>query len=648
VFLRNFAGIAVLSSKYFAHMSPESFDRLVAKLESSAAAHPGLYHAKVVTLALLGFTYLAVLFLISLAVLAGSVALVILKPSAAKLGIILGIASGLICWSVLRACWTRFPKPEGIRVTAADFPELHQMVGEIRAELKAPPVHSILIDGQMNAAIMQNPRLGLFGWYRNYLLLGLPLLRSLSVDQARSVIAHELGHLSGQHGRISAWIYRVRSMWAEVANRMAQSGRGRVAVAPFLRWYVPFFNAYSFVLARAHEYQADQAAVRIAGADAAGKALLRVNVVCRHTDERFWPAFQRSMFQSAAPPSGYMAEFARSCATVPPAEGARWVGEAVMTSTNRVDTHPCLRERLIAMGYPHAERAREMGPPPHPYRHAAKAWLGERENEVANEIDERWAKSVALVWAEHHKETVEQRKRLGELTAKQSGEPLQANELYEIADLTNRLEGEDRARPLLEEVVTKYPEHAVALFTLGCIKLDEDDASGEEFLQRAMRIDPAATTAVHERLFLFHDRHGRRGQAQAADKQAWERSQVEALAEAERAQAPVRLPLHPHGLPAQTIEKVRAVLARHQAVSRADIVRVETKHLPELPFYLVTVKVGVSWWTLRTQGADAKLVNELAQELDMLPSYLVIMAKGPYAKLARKAAKIAGARVWER
>ena len=35
-----------------------------------------------------------------------------------------------------------------------------------------------------------------------------------------------------------------------------------------IRWYAPYFNAYTFVLARADEYQAD-AAVRRAGGRAA-------------------------------------------------------------------------------------------------------------------------------------------------------------------------------------------------------------------------------------------------------------------------------------------------------------------------------------------------------------------------------------------
>ena len=45
-----------------------------------------------------------------------------------------------------------------------------------------------------------------------------------------------------------------------------------------LGWYVPYFNAYTFVLARANEYQADRASADLVGADVAAHALKRVNL----------------------------------------------------------------------------------------------------------------------------------------------------------------------------------------------------------------------------------------------------------------------------------------------------------------------------------------------------------------------------------
>ena len=92
----------------------------------------------------------------------------------------------------------------------------------------------------------------MFGWLNNYLVLGLPLLRALSPAEFRAVLAHEFGHLSGKHGRFSGWIYRVRQTWIQILVSVHQErSYASFLFEPFLEWYAPYLNAYSFVLARA-------------------------------------------------------------------------------------------------------------------------------------------------------------------------------------------------------------------------------------------------------------------------------------------------------------------------------------------------------------------------------------------------------------
>src|SRR5262249_21700409 len=131
-----------------------------------------------------------------------------------------------------------------------------------------------------NAAVVQAPRLGLFGWYRNYLLIGLPLVKALTVEQFKAVLAHEFGHLSKGHGGMSNWIYRQRLRWSRlIAALEAAESWGVFLFRPFLRWYAPYFNAYSYPLARANEFEADATSARLASRQAAAEALTAVNVV---------------------------------------------------------------------------------------------------------------------------------------------------------------------------------------------------------------------------------------------------------------------------------------------------------------------------------------------------------------------------------
>src|SRR5207302_1627710 len=135
------------------------------------------------------------------------------------------------------------------------------------------------------------PRLGIFGWYRNYLLIGLPLMQCLSGPQFEAVLAHELGHLSRGHARLGNWIYRLRRVWMRLDSALAQRPQlGSGAIRGLLHWYVPYFNACSFPLARRNEFEADASSVQLTSADSAAQALTNVSVIGSYLRERYWPA----------------------------------------------------------------------------------------------------------------------------------------------------------------------------------------------------------------------------------------------------------------------------------------------------------------------------------------------------------------------
>ena len=105
------------------------------------------------------------------------------------------------------------------------------------------------------------------------MVVGLPLLRALTPDEFRAVLAHEFGHLSGKHGRFSGWIYRVRQTWIQILTQVHQDrSYASFLFEPFLNWYAPYLNAYSFVLARTQEREADAYAVDFAGKEFAAMA----------------------------------------------------------------------------------------------------------------------------------------------------------------------------------------------------------------------------------------------------------------------------------------------------------------------------------------------------------------------------------------
>jgi Zn-dependent protease with chaperone function len=331
-------------------MDNRDFELLVERAERTARARPGAYKAQVFGLAVLGYAFLAALIAVLVTVIGVAMQAIRHVPGMAiKLVIVLG-AFLLV---VLRALWVVLEPPAGRILIRSDAPDLFKLLDGLCQELQTPPIHRVLLTPEFNAALAQVPRLGLFGWHRNYLVLGLPLMQVLSREQFTAVLAHELGHLSLGHARTSNWIYRMRQTWLRLEDALIHHGPpGSQVINWFYRWYVPYFFAFSFPLARANEFEADEAAARLTSSQAACQALTNVNVVGAFLSERYWPGLYRAALD-AAPQTAFAPYTKLGTAVligISEADRKAWMSAALKEVASVADTHPSLQERIYAMG----------------------------------------------------------------------------------------------------------------------------------------------------------------------------------------------------------------------------------------------------------------------------------------------------------
>ena len=206
--------------------------------------------------------------------------------------------------SSIRACFCRIPAPAGLLLDRFDGGALYALVEEVRRAVDAPQIHSIIITGDFNASAVVDSS----SWQsrrRRTLVLGLPVLTTLSMPELRAVIAHELAHFSGAHDAFAAWVYRLRQSW--LALRTALDGRLATPVYIYwlIRWYVPRLHAASAAVARRHEIVADRAAATVAGSRAAADALVVFESGARFAAETHWPQIEISHETANEPPAPY-------------------------------------------------------------------------------------------------------------------------------------------------------------------------------------------------------------------------------------------------------------------------------------------------------------------------------------------------------
>jgi Zn-dependent protease with chaperone function len=458
----------------------------IARLEDRARFHPKLFRATVVLMSLAAYGLV-------FALLAGGVAatgwLFQWAHASGRPLPMLGFTGWVLTliplvFLTLRMFLMRLDPPEGRPLTAAEAPRLFQVLGELRRRLKGPPIHQVLITRDFNAAITQTPRFGLFGGHRNTLVLGLPFLYGMAPKEFIAVIAHEYGHLAGSHGKLSAWIYRQRRTFGalqEHARARREEDMVNGVLASLLDTFGPWYNAYTFVLSRQDEYEADQTASRVAGSEASASGLIRTALLSDWLRERFWPRLYAKARDKETPDfMPYTAMRKLLGATLSEWATHDLLRKAWTEDSGVHDTHPCLRDRVTALG-----EARAL---PAAFKtSAAEALLGEQALVLAREFDQAWWAEEKQGWQNHHRRN----RRTAEFERRPLDE-LSEPELQEFALLLWELRSPAAAKPVLAHLLKRpggpWPK---PLYFYGLILLDEDNRGGLDYLEQAWRASPA-------------------------------------------------------------------------------------------------------------------------------------------------------------
>ncbi|WP_265945988.1 M48 family metallopeptidase [Dechloromonas sp. A34] len=619
-------------------MTDERFEQLVQRLEPLALQSPGRYKQRVLMLALLGNAYLTTILLLIGAVLGGLIAsIMVLKALAIKLIIVVGF----FLWMILRALWVKIEPPVGTEISASEAPELFAMIRDLQHALDAPRFHHVLITEEFNAGVVQSPRLGIFGWPRNYLLLGLPLMHALSTEQFKAVLAHEFGHLARGHGRVSNWIYRQRLRWSRLLGILeASESNGSFLFKPFLNWFVPYFNAYSFPLARANEYAADSTAARLVSAPSAAQALTAVNVVGSYLSERYWQDIHRQADDQPQPAFAPYSGLAGGLADqLDEAAVHGWLEQALARPTSLADTHPSLSDRLNAL----AAQAELALPPPGA---AADRLLGRRRESIAASFDRRWQESIAAAWEARYREVQDERQKLAVLEQRrQDGEVLSEQERYEHALLTESAgKAPDAALAELETLYAEYPDNLLVCVALGARRLNRDDASGCALLERAMQLDEQAIAKCCELLRDYHWRQGRREEADDWHRRLSERQTLLDAAARERDRVLVNEKFDRHGLDAEQLSALRGQLQAITGLAKVYFVKKRVKHLAHLPCYVLGYRV-TGFFRFQRKRYEADALQQIRNRVQFPGETLILSVDGENYRFGRKFAWMRGSRI---
>jgi hypothetical protein len=602
-------------------MTNEQFESMVKRHEGEAKHNPSLYKFKVLLLAMLGYGY--IVFILSIGFIAVGLLVHHLFYGSGGNALSLKVIAvlGALIFLIFRSLWFRTEKPEGIELIAQHAPSLFEDIEDIRAKLKGPKIHHVLLTDDFNAAIVQHPRFGFFGFHENYLLIGLPLLQALPVDQARFVVAHEMGHLAGAHGRFGNFIYRLRISWYRLLENLElEESWSTFIFKLFFKKYIPYFYAYTFVFARQQEYEADASAAQLVGQEVAAASLISLDVKGQQLSEDYWANVYKNVETSPAPPKDVFKLMEKVLETpAAPAKVQSWLQNALHRETDIDDTHPSLSDRLHALG---------INPNEVPLPHAKPAssyYLGD-SSEFADILSQRWYDSEAENWDIGYQHAQDSRNKLKELHAKPTA-GLSFDDAFTKAVLTEQYQDSSSALGVYKEINELFEANSMVLFAIGRILLEQKNEEGIPWLEQAMQLDEHLIMDGSAMIYDYLVEDGKHQQASAYYDRIQNRQQFLEQAEEERSYIGADSVFLPHGLDDQELSHIQQQLQHFHEIKEAYLVQKEVRHFPEKPVFVLGYRVRRPWYTMSTERFDNLFLRKLAAELDTnFDTYMVQMS----------------------
>lgn len=600
-------------------MKYEKYVALIKRLEDYAAKNPKSYQYRVAALAALGYAYIVGLILLCILLPLLLLGALIVAPA-----IVLRILLDLLkLWFIvlpgvavffsflsgaIRSLTAKVPAPEGNEIERKDAPQLFEFVEKTCGELEAQKPEKVLINDAFNASVVTIPRYGIFG-RRVYLNLGLPLMYALSPEQFRAVLTHEIGHISGKHGAFSKWAYQLHETWRRfIESQELEQYKLSALYEKFVNWFFPYFSAYSFVLMRRHERDADADAARLVGAQFLGEALINLEVKGAMLSQDFWQKIFEENTREEKPPTELFSRMALTFRRHDAASETRDLRRFVEIKTDYGDTHPSLADRLKTIGY---WTAGDLPKLPEPNEaNAAETFLGDLPAKYAAQFDREWREKISKNWKTNFDYLQNAQKRLAELEAK---ETLTVEETFEMAGLVAERRGNAEAVPIVRRVLEMQPEHAEASYVLGAMLLQTDDESGLQHLNRAMHLDRRWQFAASEVAFNYLRLKGRHDEAKPYVELMENQQEIVRQAEIERSVVNPTDDFEPHKFTDEILEKVVKKISYNEEIEAAFLVAKTLRHFPEIPLHVLYLTMKKKM----PKGISAQdVVNALGKQLN--------------------------------
>jgi len=213
-------------------------------------------------------------------------------PTLALLWITLSILFGHISYNILTINFTSIP---GVKIGRKSADPLYKLLEDVQQQYPRGKIKQIIVSEHFELTLVKVPFFGVPVFRRNVLVVGLPLMLTLSASQFNCLYTRKIIQCSNSRLLNITWLNQLRDTWSRYLTlTKPNSCIGHQILYWFFRVYSPVYNAVSLTVRLTDELNADRNALDLVNSDeliSAFQANLRGNI---YLLKDFWPWIQNT------------------------------------------------------------------------------------------------------------------------------------------------------------------------------------------------------------------------------------------------------------------------------------------------------------------------------------------------------------------
>lgn len=473
--------------------------------------HPVFYLGAMLLFAMLAYSWLF-LFPLSFIALTAYIPYAIYQAShylAYAVVLLEVILAGVAAWMTYEIWKLPVPYPVGRPLNQDEAPVLRTMIDDLCKKHHVPRIQRIRIIRDYSIELVRTPERGFPFTYTSSLLIGMPLMQSLSARYLMAAIEREIVHLSGVHKRPASMLYFMRQLCVQYQLAWRRNwALPSLIMRAFFAWYTPLFKLLSPTACRMQQYYADKK-VQSALRDQTLVNMLVTTIISKHYLENdFWPHLYNKAYRHKQPPYLPYASLDHNLRAKLDNDNAQAWLNAEMTSTSSTTDTPSLKQRLEQLAVFHVSL------PPPVTESAAKYFLGDSFKVITGQLDQVWFKTHEFEWQQKYQQGLQQQQRLRILIMQTMQSTLTNDTAWELIQLAKQYLGDDGMLPMCKQVLQNNLSEARIYFDIGRTLLVHADVEGVAALERAMQLDEGYTVIACQLITKYYVNTGNSKSAQ--------------------------------------------------------------------------------------------------------------------------------------